>query len=526
MSKDARRALVPHAATWASAGPETRARSMQARMTLAQRIEPSIYFQNQRITDCIHCPQSLCLEQHSTQVLYCSLCSVQRQANRHRSLRHETEASSAQAQNTWQERVDAQCQRVGYCLSKPMFPDLLDTTRTSGDLDITTECKVDEMLRERLQQSQGEQNTVICPGVLSTSRPSQTIPVILKVFDVADEEARQDACAEIMITYALSRYYTLQGSPFHPQMYACFEQRSEMRLVMVMEHLIGTVSELVQKDTTWLRTDPDLFWDRFGSMLAQVCLGLALAKHVFALCHNDTHPDNIMYRNVSERYALGYKFVSSKSKTADAVIDARQQQQQQPAARFTVPTFGKQFVLIDYGRAAHCTDSLSFVSGRYTYFTRDNKAQPDYRQETADLQCFVLCLLERAHRVGMTWPEPRDEYQRRVQQWWHHIRSNCCQGRRVNTGRMVNLFEEMRDRMGRCTSRESRLRLAHKFCWHIPYSHASTGYQGITTKGLSALSAVELMTLYRVYSYDKQIPQEKFKVNVQTTPVLPFHPNK
>jgi len=96
--------------------------------------------------------------------------------------------------------------------------------------------------------------------------------------------------------------------------------------------------------------------DEWGSIVIQILMSLITFQKVFQFTHNDLHTNNVMYMNTDIPY-LYYK-VNNK--------------------RYKVPTFGRIFKIIDFGRAIYkyrktiiCSDS----------FSRDGDATSQYNCE-------------------------------------------------------------------------------------------------------------------------------------------------
>ena len=104
--------------------------------------------------------------------------------------------------------------------------------------------------------------------------------------------------------------------------------------VIALEHCEATLDEFMSHG----KITPEI-WD---SIVLQILFSLITFQNVFSLTHNDLHTNNVMYIETDKKF-LYYKFNHTYYK---------------------VPTFGKLFKIIDYGRAIYkfrgqllCSDS-------------------------------------------------------------------------------------------------------------------------------------------------------------------------
>lgn len=108
--------------------------------------------------------------------------------------------------------------------------------------------------------------------------------------------------------------------------------------LICLEKCDGTIDELFEKDK--------LNCDEAASALFQIIMILITYQHCFHFTHNDLHTNNIMYVNTDVEY-LFYKYKNTVYK---------------------VPTYGKTYKLIDFGRSIYrfqgkCYFSDSFAVG-------------------------------------------------------------------------------------------------------------------------------------------------------------------
>ena len=143
--------------------------------------------------------------------------------------------------------------------------------------------------------------------------------------------------------------------------------------MICLEKCKGTLDEL------FVRKQLDL--DSAASALFQVIVTLILYQKIFHFTHNDLHTNNIMYIETDEEYVT-YKYENKYYK---------------------VPTFGKVFKIIDYGRAIYkfqgrtfCSDSFApggDASTQYNcepYFNeKKSRLDPNYSFDLCRLGCSI-----------------------------------------------------------------------------------------------------------------------------------------
>ena len=117
------------------------------------------------------------------------------------------------------------------------------------------------------------------------------------------------------------------------------------------------------------------------SVLFQIAMTLLVYQKLFNLTHNDLHTNNIMYVNTDIEY-LYYKYKN---------------------VNYRVPTFGKIFKIIDFGRAiytfqnnVHCSDSFAFEGDANTqynfppyYNDKKPRIEPNYAFDLCRLGCSI-----------------------------------------------------------------------------------------------------------------------------------------
>jgi hypothetical protein len=116
--------------------------------------------------------------------------------------------------------------------------------------------------------------------------------------------------------------------------------------VVVMQPLRENLKQIIRRDGFFTR-DGDRFsgysQDKMMSMFAQIVFGLSVAQAVFGIVNNDFHAGNLMYEQVPEAQYLYYYAPDTKK-------------------YWRVPTFGRVFKMIDFGRASFRFGTIEFAS--------------------------------------------------------------------------------------------------------------------------------------------------------------------
>ena len=144
--------------------------------------------------------------------------------------------------------------------------------------------------------------------------------------------------------------------------------------VICMEHCENTFDDLILNN--------ELTNDEWFAALMQIIMILITYQKVFSLTHNDLHTNNIMYVSTNKTF-LYYTF---KKKT------------------YKVPTFGKIYKIIDYGRAIYkfngkvfCSDSFQTGGDAATqyntepYFNHNKpRIEPNFSFDLCRLACSIF----------------------------------------------------------------------------------------------------------------------------------------
>lgn len=132
-------------------------------------------------------------------------------------------------------------------------------------------------------------------------------------------------------------------------------------------------------------TNRDVSDEEYGSIVTQILMMLITYQKVFGLTHNDLHTNNIMYVTTDKQY-LFYKH------------DGR---------HYKVPTFGKIYKIIDYGRAVYkfrgnllCSDSYHSKGDAATQYnfepyidSNKRRVEPNFSFDLCRLGCALYDML-------------------------------------------------------------------------------------------------------------------------------------
>ena len=144
--------------------------------------------------------------------------------------------------------------------------------------------------------------------------------------------------------------------------------------VICMEHCENTLDDLI--------INTDLSDDEWLSALMQIIMTLITYQKIFSFTHNDLHTNNIMYVSTNKKFI--YYYYKKK--------------------HYKVPTFGKIFKIIDFGRAIYkfenklfCSDSFQTGGDAVTQyntepFFNDKKPrlEPNFSFDLCRLACSIF----------------------------------------------------------------------------------------------------------------------------------------
>jgi hypothetical protein len=176
-------------------------------------------------------------------------------------------------------------------------------------------------------------NTCMLEDASSVEFPEAFEPVV---------EARKRRNSISMET-ASSISTSSSSSSFSEEYNVYAEFKSMPVVVIYLEHLENTMDSLLESHVSSpIKLCEDS--SKWTAWLFQVCAALSQLQTVFHLTHNDLHTNNILWKSTNEEY-LWYK--NGKGNV------------------WRVPTFGKVFCLIDYGRAIYNLNGHTCISGDY-----------------------------------------------------------------------------------------------------------------------------------------------------------------
>jgi hypothetical protein len=173
--------------------------------------------------------------------------------------------------------------------------------------------------------------------------------------------------------------------------------------MICLEKCEGTLDELFIKNKIDIHSA--------ASAMFQIVMTLLIYQRAFQFTHNDLHTNNIMYVSTEEKY-LYYDFNGKK---------------------YRVPTYGKIFKLIDFGRSIYkingqifCSDSFAPGGDAHTQynfepFFNENKPrlEPNYSFDLCRLGCSIYdFVIETDDESNMSIdPENMDEFQKTIYRW-------------------------------------------------------------------------------------------------------------
>lgn len=148
--------------------------------------------------------------------------------------------------------------------------------------------------------------------------------------------------------------------------------------IICLEKMKNTLDSLMEVEDE----DDELTMDQWRSCLFQIIMTLAVYQKVFKFTHNDLHTNNIMYEETDRKF-ICYKFQDKYYK---------------------VPTYGKIFKIIDFGRAIYnhsgkvfCSDSFHSkgdANSQYNFepYFNDKKPrlEPNYSFDLCRLGCSIF----------------------------------------------------------------------------------------------------------------------------------------
>jgi len=165
--------------------------------------------------------------------------------------------------------------------------------------------------------------------------------------------------------------------------------------LIFLEKCDGTLDQLFM--------DQEIDEDRGSACLMQIIMSLIALQKAFHFTHNDLHTNNIMYINTNIQF-LYYKYNN---------------------CFYRVPTYGKIFKIIDFGRAiyrfknkTYCSDSFGPKGDAHSQYNTEpyfNEKRPRIEPNLS----FDLCRLGTSiyDFIIQDENEPRDEFQDTIYRW-------------------------------------------------------------------------------------------------------------
>jgi hypothetical protein len=140
------------------------------------------------------------------------------------------------------------------------------------------------------------------------------------------------------------------------EIYATFKKYPVM--LIFQEEMEGVLEDLLEDEEEQKDQGTPLWEDRWSAWIFQICSALCAAQGVLGFTHNDLHTNNIVWMNTDEPW-LYYKNRAGEV--------------------WRVPTHGKIFRIIDFGRGIYRVGDKWFISDDYE---RGGDAEGQYNFET------------------------------------------------------------------------------------------------------------------------------------------------
>ena len=235
--------------------------------------------------------------------------------------------------------------------------EIKDDKLTEYDIDITFDNNTSDNVVSLFNSSLSSSST----SSTCSSRTSHTCSLNSHDSD-SDTEYDSDSNSESVTTCSNDSHKVNAIIPNFPVNLIC------------MEKYTGTLEQLIDDD---LLTD-----DKWFACLMQIIMSLITYQKMFSFTHNDLHTNNVMFKLTKEKF-IYYKFENKIYK---------------------VPTFGRIFTIIDFGRSIYkvkdklfcsdCFDSDGDANSQYNTepFFNDNKQrlEPNYSFDLCRLACSIF----------------------------------------------------------------------------------------------------------------------------------------
>lgn len=157
-----------------------------------------------------------------------------------------------------------------------------------------------------------------------------------------------------------------ESLPFE-ELYKIYSELNDFPVMLIaIERNSGTMDELLDNINEIGANPGTPEWEtRWSAWLFQVITGLIVAQKIFGFTHNDLHTNNIVWTPTKEEY-MYYTLTSG--------------------AIFKVPTFGKLFRIIDFGRAIFSINQKQYISDD---FCEGNDADGQYSFDSINSNSLV-----------------------------------------------------------------------------------------------------------------------------------------
>jgi hypothetical protein len=239
-----------------------------------------------------------------------------------------------------------------------------------------------------------EECTILLDDINEPDSMSQSSSNASSTTSVTEEEEEEDGdCDDSSYTTIMSDESSVLSIGENAFMYI----RDFPVQMIFMEKLSGTLDELLVRK--------ELSDDQASSALMQVIMTLIAYRKAYDFTHNDLHTSNIMYKKTDVEY-LYYRY---------------------NGVSYRVPTFGRIFTIIDFGRAIYkyrgqlfCSDSFSSDGDAATQYNTEpffdetkNRIDPNPSFDLCRLACSMYDLvLEHEYDIRKL-----SEYQRTIFRW-------------------------------------------------------------------------------------------------------------
>ena len=164
--------------------------------------------------------------------------------------------------------------------------------------------------------------------------------------------------------------------------------------------------EKCENTLDYLIVNGDISTKEWESVLLQIIMILITYQYVFGLTHNDLHTNNIMYIETDKKYVC-YKY---------------------DGKHYKVPTYGKIYKIIDFGRAVYkfrgniiCSDSYHPQGDAATqynfepYFNNNKpRLEPNFSFDLCRLACSLFDFLIDLDEES---PKPKSQIQKLIMEW-------------------------------------------------------------------------------------------------------------